>query len=61
MSDCTLLFSAVTDVRLQTEREENRDLRVVGVMSALMYVCHHQLSSGAVIWDADDTTQFFHY
>lgn len=45
-SDCTCLFSAVTDVRLQTgrererEREERqRDLRVVGEISPLMYVC----------------------
>lgn len=57
----------MTDVRLQTEREremeeeKQRDLRVVGEMSALMYVCRLQLSSGAGVWDADGTTRFFHY
>ncbi len=52
----------MTELRLQTEREREskagrkRDLRVVGEMSALMYVCRLQLSAGAVVWDADETT-----
>lgn len=50
MSDCR-----------QTEREgeKQRDLRVVGEMSTLMFVCRLQLSAGASVWDADDATQFF--
>lgn len=30
-------------------------------MSALMYLCHLELSAGSGVWDPGDTAQMFHY
>ena len=59
-SDCRVLFSAVTNIRLHRERGREggmgkRGLRVVGEMSTPMCICHLQLSVDAGVPDADDT------
>lgn len=58
-SDCMVVFSAVTDVRLQIERDRGKEEKTerpqgswCDVISDVLYVCCLQLCAVEGIWDS---------